>query len=260
MQLNTIHNRFDVVIEGDFLKNANGNFMKALVDIDPRWTVQTPNGVIVLAREYFAVPIAMAERRRRQQLERDAEQLVADQAENQRKKEEFQRLERQQLGRISAMPTILMIDDGDIKWFEREFWLVGPDRTVRLAPRTSSLTQKLKRRCPEFAALLAAQHEERKARAETNKLKQAQAAAEAVVRLPRSSFFNSADLRARDWTDGGIKRFLSEPHHTGENPFHRSGPEIKYWLASDVEKIEHTPEFVEWLTKSAVRKVHRSVE
>ena len=71
----------------------------------------------------------------------------------------------------------------------------------------------------------------------------------------REDYLNRQKLRERGWTDTAMKRFLGEPDRTGRNPYHRSGPEIKYSLRRSIEAIERSAAFVDWLSQSKPRKL-----
>jgi hypothetical protein len=69
----------------------------------------------------------------------------------------------------------------------------------------------------------------------------------------RRDMFKAADLKARGWTDGLIKRFLGEPDATRRNPFYRRGSPMKLYEVSRVEEVETLPEFAEAMRKAKIR-------
>lgn len=60
-------------------------------------------------------------------------------------------------------------------------------------------------------------------------------------------------LKARNWTEAAIKRFLGEPDDTKPNPHYKSGPPMRLWLKERAEAVEQTEEFKAWMLKSLER-------
>lgn len=72
-------------------------------------------------------------------------------------------------------------------------------------------------------------------------------------RSKKQAIVGTVELKERGWTAGLIRKFLGEPDRTASNPYHRTGPEIKYWLESKVIKIEQADEFRKAKEKANVR-------
>ncbi|EHT8580963.1 hypothetical protein KYR89_004390 [Salmonella enterica] len=54
------------------------------------------------------------------------------------------------------------------------------------------------------------------------------------------NWISKSGLKARNWTDKAISEFLGQPQ--------KAGP-IMAWKRKDVQKVESTPEFQQWLVK-----------
>ncbi len=65
---------------------------------------------------------------------------------------------------------------------------------------------------------------------------------------------NKPDLRARGWTDTGIRRFLGDPDATRENTWIRSGAPMKLWALGPVEAIEASADWAAWLQGSQLHR------
>ena len=70
----------------------------------------------------------------------------------------------------------------------------------------------------------------------------------------RSKLFSVPNLKDRGWTAAAVKRFLPEPDDTRPNPFHKTGPEMGFYLISRVKQIERTKAWCNWAPQSAKRK------
>src|SRR5690606_27438593 len=71
--------------------------------------------------------------------------------------------------------------------------------------------------------------------------------------LNMSELIASDWLKARNWTEAAIKRFLGEPDDTKPNPHYKSGPPMRLWLKERAEAVEQTEEFKAWMLKSLER-------
>src|SRR5690606_991259 len=56
--------------------------------------------------------------------------------------------------------------------------------------------------------------------------------------LNMSELIASDWLKARNWTEAAIKRFLGEPDDTKPNPHYKSGPPMRLWLKERAEAVE----------------------
>ena len=54
------------------------------------------------------------------------------------------------------------------------------------------------------------------------------------------TYFSTKQLKERGWTDGLIRKYLSEPCGRGPNPYYKSAPPMKLWATSRVVEAEQT--------------------
>jgi hypothetical protein len=69
-----------------------------------------------------------------------------------------------------------------------------------------------------------------------------------------SDFLTLTQVKRRGWTDTAIKTFLAEPDEYRLNPKYASAALMRLYLLSRVEQAESTPEFKDWMERSAARR------
>ena len=70
----------------------------------------------------------------------------------------------------------------------------------------------------------------------------------------KASILNVAELKERGWTDTAIEQFLGEADQRVEDPHHKSGPGIRYWMKSRVLAAETSDAYLAWEEGSNKRR------
>lgn len=67
-------------------------------------------------------------------------------------------------------------------------------------------------------------------------------------------FYDKKDLKAREWTETGIKKILGPADSEKQNPYFLGGPKQKLFLKERVHRIEASEDFKTWSAGSKRRK------
>ena len=66
-------------------------------------------------------------------------------------------------------------------------------------------------------------------------------------------FFTKTELKAREWTNGMINKFMPEPDMRKDNPKYQGAPQVCLYRIARVIDIEHSQEFHEAFKKQRKR-------
>ena len=70
----------------------------------------------------------------------------------------------------------------------------------------------------------------------------------------KKEFFTKSQLKEREWTEAGIKKFLGESDRTEINPIFKNAAPMQLYSIERVEKLEASKEFSDWKEKSQKRR------